>query len=151
MDGSHASELEAEVVAADQLLAAWFGTDDADPEILDRVAATQSETFTMLSIDRVPVPVTKSQLLDALRQKRNSQPGLRIEITDFEVLFAEGDVRVIRCLERHHLNGERSDRWTTAVLTIQPNQRRADHSAPGLATPHPVPPPRALPVHSHEG
>lgn len=122
MNDTHAAELEAEVVAANQLLAAWFGTDDADPEILDRVAATQSETFTMLSIDRVPV--TKSQLLDGLRQKRNSQPGLRIEITDFEVLFAEGDVRGIRCMERHHLNGERSDRWTTAVLTVLANQPR---------------------------
>ncbi|PCG86947.1 hypothetical protein CIB93_05230 [Streptomyces sp. WZ.A104] len=122
MNDTHASELEAEVVAANQLLATWFGTDDADPEILERVAATQSETFTMLSIDRVPV--TKSQLLDGLRQKRSSQPGLRIEITEFEVLFSQGDVRVIRCRERHHLNEERSDRWTTAVLTVQRAQPR---------------------------
>ncbi|MBF6332217.1 hypothetical protein [Nocardia transvalensis] len=121
MNDTDASDLEAEVVAVNQLLATWFGT-DADPEILDRVAATQAETFSMLSIDGVPV--SQSELLAELRRKRNSRPGLKIEISDFEVLFAEGDIRVIRCLERHLLDGKRSDRWTTAVLTAQPTTPR---------------------------
>ncbi|MEU2725722.1 hypothetical protein [Streptomyces smyrnaeus] len=121
MNDTDAADLEAEVVAANQLLATWFGT-DADPEVLDRVAATQAETFSMLSIDGIRV--SQSELLAGLRRKRNSQPGLRIEISDFEVLFSEGDVRVIRCLERHHLDGKRSDRWTTAVLTVRPTQPR---------------------------
>ncbi|GAA5089795.1 hypothetical protein [Nocardia iowensis] len=121
MPNTDASNLEAEVVAANQLLATWFGT-DADPEILDRLAATQAETFSMVSIDRVRV--SQSELLALLRQARNSRPGLEIQITDFEVLFSEGDVRVIRCMERHHFDGKRSDRWTTAVLTTQPTSPR---------------------------
>lgn len=116
MPHSDASDLQAEVVAVNQLLATWFGT-DADPEILERVAATQAETFSMVSLDGVRV--SQSDLLAELRRNRNSRPGLKIEISDFEVLLAEGDVRVVRCLERHHLDGKRSDRWTTAVLTTQ--------------------------------
>ncbi|WP_159080333.1 hypothetical protein [Nocardia suismassiliense] len=121
MNDTDASDLEAEVVAANQLLATWFGT-DADPEILDRVAATQAETFSMLSIDGVPV--SKAELLAELGRRRNTQPGLEIEISDFAVLLAEGDIRVIRCRERHLLDGKRSDRWTTAVLTTQPTTPR---------------------------
>ncbi|WP_052280731.1 hypothetical protein [Nocardia vulneris] len=116
-----AADLEAEVVAANQLLATWFGT-DADPAILGRVAATQAETFSMVDINGVLVD--KSGLAAQLEQAHNSKPGLQIEITDFQVVLTVDDVTVIRCKERHHFDGKLHDRWTTALLRTQTTSPR---------------------------
>ncbi|WP_069167709.1 hypothetical protein [Nocardia altamirensis] len=116
MPDTDALDPEAEVVAVHQLLATWLGT-DAKPEVLERFAATQHDTFSMVTT--AGTRMSQSELLAGLRRAGNSRPGLDIEISEVEVLLAEGQVTVVRFLERHHFDGKHSDRWTTAVMTAE--------------------------------
>ncbi|WP_405165798.1 hypothetical protein OG203_12345 [Nocardia sp. NBC_01499] len=121
MSASDSLDPVAEVEAVHALLSTWLGT-DAKPEVLERFAATQHDTFSMVTTSGARL--SRSELLSGLRRARHSSPGLDIEITEAEVLFAAGNVTVIRFLERHHLAGRHADRWTTAVLTAEANPPR---------------------------
>ncbi|WP_378732276.1 hypothetical protein [Nocardia brasiliensis] len=131
MSGSDSLDPVAEVETVHALLATWLGT-DAEPEVLESFAGTQHDTFSMVTTSGARL--SRSELLSGLRRARNSRPGLDIEISDVEVLFAEGDVTVVRFLERHHFAGKHADRRTTAFLTTEstpPRYRwRALHETP---------------------
>ncbi|WP_040737138.1 DUF4440 domain-containing protein [Nocardia tenerifensis] len=121
MSASDALDPAVEVEAVHALLSTWLGT-DAGPEVLERFAATQHDTFSMVTTSGARV--SRSELLSSLRRARNSQPGLDIEISETEVLLTEGNVTVVRFMERHHVGGKHADRWTTAVLTTSGNPLR---------------------------
>ncbi|WP_433656621.1 hypothetical protein ACQPW1_35495 [Nocardia sp. CA-128927] len=116
MSASDSLDPVAEVEAVHALLATWLGT-DAEPEVLERFAATQHDTMSMVTTSGARL--SRSELLSGLRRARNSRPGLDIEISEVEVLLAEGNVTVVRFMERHHFSGKHADRWTTAVLTTE--------------------------------
>lgn len=116
MSASDSLDPVAEVEAVHALLATWLGT-DAEPEVLERFAATQHDTMSMVTTGGTRL--SRSELLSGLRRARNARPGLDIEVSEVEVLFAEGNVTVVRFMERHHFDGKHADRWTTAVLTAE--------------------------------
>ncbi|AFU04026.1 hypothetical protein [Nocardia brasiliensis] len=114
MSASDSLDPVAEVEHVHALLSAWLGT-DADQQVLEQFAATQHDSFSMVTLDGARV--SQSELLSGLRRAKNSRPGLDIEIDDVELLLVEGSVTVVRFLERHHFDGKHTDRRSTAVLT----------------------------------
>ncbi|CAM4408308.1 hypothetical protein NONI108955_25680 [Nocardia ninae] len=121
MSASDSLDPIAEVETVHALLSTWLGT-DAEPDVLERFAATQHATFSMVTMDGTRL--SSSELLSGLRRARNSAPGLDIEISEAEVLLNEGNVTVVRFMERHHRDGKHADRWSTVVLTTEGNPSR---------------------------
>ncbi len=92
-------------------LAAWLGG-DAGPEVLERFRAAHRPEFTLITVDGVKLSL--DELMGGLSTAHNAVPGLKITITQFEVLTQSADTTVCRFLEQHSIG---TPRRTTAVLT----------------------------------
>ncbi|MFD0364327.1 nuclear transport factor 2 family protein [Nocardia sp. GCM10030253] len=94
-------------------LAAWLGS-NAAAEVFERFAAAQHEEFSMVTTSGEVLG--RAELLSVLRGARNTQPGLKIDISEVQELAREGDTVVVRFLELHRVCGTESCRRVTAVL-----------------------------------
>ncbi|MEV0027743.1 hypothetical protein [Nocardia sp. NPDC050793] len=94
-------------------LAAWLGS-AASPEVFERFAEGQHERFSMVAISGAVLG--RDELLAGLREARNTEPGLRIEVSEVTELARDGVLVVVRFLERHLSDGGSSSRWVSAVL-----------------------------------
>ncbi|WP_068062889.1 hypothetical protein [Nocardia xishanensis] len=94
-------------------LAAWLGS-AAPPEVFERFAEAQHERFSMVAM--CGAVLGRDELLTGLREARNTEPGLRIEVAEITELAREGDLVVVRFLERHLSDDGPSSRWVSAVL-----------------------------------
>ncbi|NEW26515.1 hypothetical protein [Nocardia cyriacigeorgica] len=108
------TDIEAAVRELHDDLAAWLGSEAPD-SVFDRFAAAQHESFSMVTT--AGDILRRTELLNGLRAARNTSPGLRIDISEFEELAEEFDIVVVRFLESHHHAGAISRRRVTAVVT----------------------------------
>ncbi|MEU8898878.1 hypothetical protein [Nocardia sp. NPDC048505] len=95
-------------------LADWMGT-DAPPKVFDRFAAALHEKFTAVTI--LAEVVDREALLTGVWSVRNAQPGLRIEITDFEELADAGPVLAVRFVAEYRHGDMLARRRVSAVLS----------------------------------
>ncbi|MET8775018.1 hypothetical protein ABZV58_08310 [Nocardia sp. NPDC004654] len=94
-------------------LAAWLGS-PAPFEVFERFAAAQHEQFSMVSVSGALLE--RDALLAGLREARNARPGLRIEISEVTELARFGEHVLVRFLEQHLTDDDKSSRRVTAVL-----------------------------------
>ncbi|MEV0685071.1 DUF4440 domain-containing protein [Nocardia sp. NPDC050378] len=106
-------DLEGAIRALHDDLAAWLGSEAPD-SVFDRFAAAQDVSFSMVTT--TGQILRRDELLAGLRAARNAQPGLRITISEIEVLSADDAVTVVRFLESHDHAGVVSRRRVLAVL-----------------------------------
>nr|WP_255495031.1 DUF4440 domain-containing protein [Nocardia sp. GTS18] len=106
-------DLEGAIQALHDDLADWLGSEAPD-SVFDRFAAAQDPSFSMVTT--TGQVLHRDELLTGLRAARNAQPGLRIAISEIEVLATDGAVTVVRFLESHHHAGTVSRRRVLAVL-----------------------------------
>ncbi|WP_435591806.1 hypothetical protein [Nocardia sp. bgisy118] len=94
-------------------LAAWLGS-AAPLEVFERFAEAQHERFSMVAM--CGTVLGRDELLTGLREARNTEPGLRIEVAELTELYHEGELVVVRFLERHLSDEGSSSRRVSAVL-----------------------------------
>lgn len=107
------TDIESAVEELHDDLATWLGS-EADVSVFERFAAAQHRSFSMVTT--TGEILRRTELLDRLRGARNASPGLRIDISEFEVLADESGMVVVRFLESHHHAGQIARRRVTAVL-----------------------------------
>lgn len=96
-------------------LAEWIGS-DAPPKVFDRFAHVLHEKFS--AVTTVGQKVDRDTLLAGVWAARNLQPGLEIEIDDFEELVDGGDFRVVRFAAANRTGDAVARRLATAVLVL---------------------------------
>ncbi|MEV3961885.1 hypothetical protein AB0M34_13460 [Nocardia sp. NPDC050193] len=120
-DTAEPLDVWSEVERVHSLLAAWLGT-PASPQVLDAFAAAQDTDFSMVTV--TGAIVRKTELLAGLHRARNSRPGLVVEVSDVETVYASADLTVVRFVEEHRDGDLAEYRRTTAVLRADPDGNR---------------------------
>ncbi|MGW1738661.1 hypothetical protein ACWCPQ_07585 [Nocardia sp. NPDC001965] len=110
-----------EVEQVHSLLATWLGT-PASPQVLDGFAAAHLGDFSMVTVSGAVL--RRTELLAGLHRARNTRPGLRIEVSEIEILCTTVDTTVVRFVETHRDGADTDYRRTTAVLRADPEQNR---------------------------
>ncbi|WP_228538270.1 hypothetical protein [Nocardia sp. XZ_19_385] len=123
------------VVALHSDLAEWMGT-DAPPKVFDRFAEALHEQFGAVTV--VAQVVDRDTLLTGVWSVRNAQPGLRIEISEFEEIASTDTVAVVRFVAEYQHEQMRARRMVTAVLIA------GDHGYRWRSLHETAPPPAGL-------
>jgi hypothetical protein len=114
-------QLQAEIEEQHRLLAHWLGSPAAEPADLDALDAAHTDDFSMVTAEgRV---LTRDALLESLAKSANSRPGLRILVSDVELVAELGDAVLARFLETHVEHGHTTPRRVTAVLDVDERAR----------------------------
>ncbi|QIS02122.1 hypothetical protein F5X71_07140 [Nocardia brasiliensis] len=109
----------ADVVAALHFdLAEWMSS-NAPPKVFDRFANALDDKFS--AVTTVGQVIDRDTLLAGVWSAKNSQPGLRIEVSDLEELAHSGKLVTVRFVAENCLAEVRTRRLVTAILLV------ADH------------------------
>jgi hypothetical protein len=114
-------QLQAEIEEQHRLLAHWLGSPAAEPADLDALEAAHTDDFSMVTAEgRV---LTRAALFESLARSANSRPGLRILVSDVELVAELGDIVLARFLETHVEHGHTTSRRVTALLCVDERAR----------------------------
>lgn len=107
-----------------ELLAEWIGT-AAPPAVLDEFLAAQAADFAMVTTEGQVLGL--AELRVALAGAGGADPGLKIAISDVEIVGEFGDAVLVRFREHHVSTRGNSARQVSAVLVADGSELRWRH------------------------
>jgi len=92
----------------------WIGQTDAPASVLTALLGSFAPAFTMITTDGQRLP--HGALPALFSGLRGSRPGLKIQIDELTVRYADGGSAVLTYRERHTWNGGATQRRATALF-----------------------------------